>query len=133
MNTILLDTHALLWWKAGSDRLSRSAQRAVADAKHILVSPISFWEVALLAQRGRITLNRSAGEWTGDVLAEARIDSATITPHIAVAAARLEDLPGDPADRFLAATAIELGIPIVSKDRAFDALASRHKRFNVIW
>lgn len=44
---LLLDTHALLWWLAGDDRLSTSARVAVADiANAVHVSAASAWEVA---------------------------------------------------------------------------------------
>ena len=44
---ILLDTHALLWWLAGSDRLSAVARRAIADeSQEVLVSAASAWEIA---------------------------------------------------------------------------------------
>jgi PIN domain nuclease of toxin-antitoxin system len=45
---ILLDTHALIWWVEGSERLSRPAAQAIAEHAPALVSPISFWEVAVL-------------------------------------------------------------------------------------
>jgi hypothetical protein len=38
---ILLDTHVLLWWRAGGERLSTAAARAIARADTVLVSPIS--------------------------------------------------------------------------------------------
>ena len=56
---ILLDTHAVLWWQAGSERLSATARRTIAAAGTILVSPVSFWEIALLVAKGRIGLDRT--------------------------------------------------------------------------
>ena len=41
---ILLDTHALLWWQAGGQRLSVRARREIARSERVLVSPITFWE-----------------------------------------------------------------------------------------
>ena len=52
---ILLDTHALLWWLAGSDRLSAVAHGAIADdANEILVSAASAWEIATKHRVGRL-------------------------------------------------------------------------------
>ena len=49
---MLLDTHGILWWQAGGERLSAVARRAIAAAQLLLVSPVSCWEVALLAEKG---------------------------------------------------------------------------------
>ena len=52
---ILLDTHALLWWLAGSDRLSKVARGAIADdANDVLVSAGSAWEIATKYRLGRL-------------------------------------------------------------------------------
>ena len=52
---ILLDTHALLWWLAGSDRLSAAAHGVIADrANDVLVSAASAWEIATKHRLGRL-------------------------------------------------------------------------------
>jgi len=55
---ILLDTHAVLWLAQDYERLSRKAQMAIAKARtqsgRLAVSGITLFEIALLAQRGRI-------------------------------------------------------------------------------
>lgn len=44
--TLLLDTHALLWWLDGEERLSLPARAAIADmSRTILVSAASAWEM----------------------------------------------------------------------------------------
>jgi len=57
--TILLDTHALVWWQAGGERLSTEARRVIEAAETILVSPLTLWEVATLHRRGRLVLDLS--------------------------------------------------------------------------
>src|SRR5438874_4700975 len=56
---VLLDTHVLLWWKAGGERLSARARRDIARADAVLLSPLSFWEIGMLTVRGRIRLDRT--------------------------------------------------------------------------
>lgn len=74
-------------------------------------------EVATLAVRGRISLDRPTMEWMHDALADARIELLPLTPAVAVKAADLpEDFPGDPADRIIAATAILESAVLVTKD-----------------
>jgi PIN domain nuclease of toxin-antitoxin system len=113
---VVLDTHALLWWHAKSDRLSAKALRAINDASVVLVSPISFWEIAMLVRKGRVALDRPTGVWVSDFQSTDRVEISDLTPGIAVAAAELLDLHGDPADRILVATANAHGVPLVTKD-----------------
>ena len=64
--TAILDTHVLIWWLDGSDRLSRAQREvvAIADADSpLLVSDISLWEVATLYRLGRIQLALPLREW----------------------------------------------------------------------
>lgn len=115
---ILLDTHALLWWRAGGERLSRRATRAIATPDTILISPVSFWETAMLLTKGRIALDRDIYQWVRDVLAEDHVRLAPLSAQAATTAGLLTEFPGDPADRMLYATAGELDARLVTKDRA---------------
>ena len=86
---MLVDTHALLWWFTDPDLLSEPAARAMVDADGLLISPISFWEVATLVTKGRIELDRPTATWANDVLAQEATEEAPLTPAIAVAAGEL--------------------------------------------
>ena len=131
--SVVLDTHALLWWKGDPDRLSRPAADAIQEARRILICPITFWEVGMLVQRARIALDRSTAAWAADILAEPGTELASLDEQIAVTAAQLDALPGDPADRLIAATSLAVGAPMITKDRAFGALAAANSRFRIIW
>lgn len=58
---IVLDTHALIWWVDGDDRLSPAALRAIedelTDRQQLLISAISAWETAMLIDHRRLVLN----------------------------------------------------------------------------
>src|SRR5213593_3630128 len=74
-------------------------------------------EVATLATRNRITLDRPPLQWLHDALALPRVDLLAITPAVAVKAAELPALfPGDAADRLIAATAILESALLITKD-----------------
>jgi PIN domain nuclease of toxin-antitoxin system len=123
---IVLDTHAWLWWAAEPAKLSRPAQDAIDHAERIGVATISCWEVAMLAEAARIELDRPAGAWIEQALADARTQSLPLTGTIAVRAALLgrEGFEGDPADRIIYATARSAGARLVTRDRSlrtFDA------------
>jgi PIN domain nuclease of toxin-antitoxin system len=113
---VLLDTHVLLWWKADRRRLSASARRHLDMAAQLLISPLTFWEIAMLVEKQRVALDRPTVTWSHDVLADARTALAPITTQIAVAAAELRPFRGDPVDRVLVATAIEGGVTMLTKD-----------------
>lgn len=130
---ILLDTHALLWWQAESDRLSREARRLIERAGRLLVSPVSCWEIGMLVGKQRVRLDRPTAVWVRDLLADDTVDEAELSPAIAAAAAELPDFHGDPADRFLYATARSLAVQLLSQDRLLRDYADEHRGVSVVW
>jgi PIN domain nuclease of toxin-antitoxin system len=123
---IVLDTHVWLWWSAEPARLSPAARRAIDEAEMVGVSAVSAWEVAMLVRRRRISLDRDVRTWIRQALAPARVAVQPLGSEAAVAAGLLEerDFPGDPADRFIYATAVAARAKLVTADkaiRAFDA------------
>lgn len=123
---IVLDTHAWLWWVAQPGKLSRAARGAIDAADAIGVSTFSAWEVTMLVQRRRISLDRDVSTWVRQALALERVVALPPSAEIAVAAGLLDaqDFPGDPADRVIYATARASGASLVTRDEAlhrFDA------------
>jgi PIN domain nuclease of toxin-antitoxin system len=131
--SVLLDTHVVLWWQANSDRLSKPAATAIEQAPRILVSPITFWEVAMLVDRGRIGLDRPTAEWVNDFLSNDRVEIAEFTPAIAVAAGEMPGFHGDPADRLIVASAQAHAVPLVSKDDKIHGYAIATRMITMIW
>ncbi len=115
---ILLDTHVLVWCSLEPSRLGpRSTaliQRAWEEGE-VAASAISFWEVALLVERGRLQLDRSPEDWRRtwlrDGLRELPLDGA-----VAMAGARLAGLHSDPADRWIAAATLALDARLITAD-----------------
>lgn len=130
--TVLLDTHVLLWWQAESDRLSKRGREQITTAGRVLVSPISCWEVAMLIDKQRVSLDRPTAVWVQDLFTS-DVSPANLTPGVAVAAAELVDFPGDPADRFIYATARSLDCPLISQDQAVRRYARKDRSISVIW
>jgi len=114
---ILLDTHAWIWWASESPALSEAAAEAITGADVIGVSAISVRETAVLVRKGRVQFDRHVELWCAQALALPRVQSVPVTAHVALQAELLTGLHGDPADRILAATALHLGCPLVTKDR----------------
>jgi len=115
---MLLDTHAAVWFIRGDPVLgkrSRSlADRAVVAGK-LAISAVSFWEFALLITKGRLRSLHSAAEQRMTIIL-AGIRELPLTGDIALRAVDLDGLPDDPADRFIAATAIVHGATLMTAD-----------------
>ncbi len=130
---IVLDTHVLIWAIHEDPRLGSAAARTLeADGRAMLVgvSAISPWEIALLAERGRLRLDRDVVEWIEAVLDLPGFRLLPIEPAIAVASVRLPGtLTRDPADRLIVATARHHGAQLMTADRAMlDYGAAGHVR-----
>ena len=126
---IVIDTHVLIWWLSEPRKLTRKASRALKGAKRVGVPAISIWELAMLASRGRIRLDRSPLDWLNTALDEPRVELVPLTPSIAVQSTRLTHFHGDPADRLIVATAIVEAAPLVTADARIAELAS----VEVLW
>ena len=114
---ILLDTHVLLWFWHGRSQLGRIARQLVERewrAGNAGVSAITFWEVAMLRERGRIGLLAEPAAWRRNLLDHSLVE-IPIDGAIAARAGALRDLHGDPADRLILATALE-GHRLVTAD-----------------
>lgn len=115
--TVLLDTHAAIWLVTDDEQLGKRARSLIEAASRnseLALSAISFWEIALLLARGRLDSTMPAIELRARLL-QAGIREIPLTGDIAVASTQLT-LHGDPADRFIAASAISLSATLVSAD-----------------
>jgi PIN domain nuclease of toxin-antitoxin system len=79
---IVLDTHIWYRWVTPADPLPVRVQSLIAQADAVAVSAISIWEIARLAQRGRVDLKRDILAWLPIALGGAGIDCLPITESI---------------------------------------------------
>jgi PIN domain nuclease of toxin-antitoxin system len=119
MNAIL-DAHALLWFFAGSTKLSSNALECIQNpANTLFVSPATLWEISIKDSLGKLTLPQSFEE-----LFPARLEASNIlilpilVPHLHVQR-RLAQHHHDPFDRLLIAQALAEDLTLVSCDSAF--------------
>ena len=127
---ILLDTCAIIWM-IDDQPMSGRSQAAIREAAlyaGVLVSPVSAWEVGLLATRVHrpLTFRPSPAAWFAILLSRPGVALTPLDPGAAIEAAFLPgDLPRDPADRLLVATARHLGVPLVTRDQRMLAYAEQ--------
>lgn len=107
----VFDTHVWVWSAAGDPR----AEKLRDFSGTAIISAISQWEVSMLAMKGRLNLMPDEESWFSANL-ESPVSLAPLTAEISVASCRLPDFHGDPADRIIVATAITLGIPLITAD-----------------
>jgi len=116
---ILLDTHSLVWLSEGRPELGTETRRMCDEAlkkDELAVSAISFWEVAMLQDKGRIELFQPALAWRDSLLKLGLVELA-VTGEVGIAAVALQNFPADPADRIIAATASLHGAILVTVDK----------------
>ncbi len=114
---LLLDTHIWLWSLRDPVRLTRRVARALERAgSELWLSPLSIWELVMLAEKGRLPLSLPAEEWAVRALERVPLKEAPVTFQVALATQHV-DLPHhDPVDKFLAATARVYGLTLVTAD-----------------
>jgi PIN domain nuclease of toxin-antitoxin system len=112
---LLLDTHVLIWWLEGNERLSRETAAVLRETSSIFVSAVSAWEIAIKSELGKLKLPGPLEEGLDHY---GFLQLAVEFRHIMA----LRDLPlhhRDPFDRMLAAQTKFEGMVLVTADRRF--------------
>jgi len=132
---IVLDTHTLIWWVSGNERLSLKARQAIEQELNnqdgeIFVSSITAWEIGLLVKKGRIALSMDLDDWLKTVSAIKGLYFIPVDNEVAVQSIRLPgDFHPDPADRIITALARHYSAPLVTSDSKIQA----YKHVITIW
>ena len=118
---LLLDTNALLWALQDNPRLDPAARQMISDGwsvRSVAVSAVTFWEIAVLAERQRVVLGCDPARWHADRIDEG-LRELPLHGREAVRAVALgrEGFHRDPADRFIVATALIGGHTLLTSDR----------------
>ena len=118
----VLDTHSVLWYLENSQGLSAIAratiEQAIRDARDVHVSAISIVETMYLVERRRIPLPalerlRSALSDPNSGLVIAPVNAGVANAIQKIAGDAVPDMP----DRIIAATALHLKLPLITRDR----------------
>jgi PIN domain nuclease of toxin-antitoxin system len=122
MAALAIDTHALVWYVEGSPQLSATAlaalQTAVVLGEPIYVSSVCLVEIAYLIEKGKLPAQLL------DRIVQLLRQSQTVLTAVSFTLDMAETLRGisralipDMPDRMIAATAVELGVSLVSRDQ----------------
>ncbi len=118
--TLLLDTHALLWFLKNDSQLSGSAKAAIEDpANRKFVSVASCWEIAIKAGLGKLKLGEPAAVLLSREIPANSFDLLPISLAHATAVETLPTHHKDPFDRLLVAQAVSEGATLITSDRIF--------------
>jgi PIN domain nuclease of toxin-antitoxin system len=117
----LLDTCAAIWIVA--DAISQKTEEVLQLTRKaglpLFVSPITAWEIGMLARKGRFRSSYSPQRWFEMLMDTEGTKLADMPPKVLMDSSFLPgDLHADPADRIIAATAREYGFTVMTRDRA---------------
>ena len=133
MTNAVTDTHGLIWYLTNSPRLGEEASKlfdACDQGESLIYVPtICLIEIIYLQEKGRIPLNlkeqfdRELKQGnSGLVIADLNADVVAVIGHIS------RDMVPELPDRIIAATALHLGLPLISQDHAI-----QQTNIEVIW
>ncbi|HEA70065.1 MAG TPA: type II toxin-antitoxin system VapC family toxin [Desulfobacterales bacterium] len=117
----LFDTHTLVFWnnnESVSEKFIRFFDNQVQKG-HLYVSSISFWEIALLVKKGRMSMS-DVHAWKNEILSNTNIRLIEPSASEMINSTLLPDYHKDPFDRLLVAQANQNNLLIVTKDRNID-------------
>ncbi len=114
---LLLDTHIWRWSLSAPDKLGKRLRAAITRAgTELWLSPISVWELLVLAERGRIKLAPDPRQWIAAALSRTPAHEAPLNHRIAIRSREILTVHEDPADRFLVATALIYELTLATAD-----------------
>jgi len=117
----VLDTHTILWFLSGDPRLSVTARDFITNASaagnDLAISSIKLIEMVYLIEKGKVPAGRftqiiQMTRQPGAGLVEIAVDAEIARSLSKIDIAKVPDMP----DRTIAATALYLQVPVVSKD-----------------
>ena len=120
MRDIVIDTNVVIWYFGDYSRLSADAEKTIDDVVEsgtVFVASITIVELTYLLEKNRIPVELM------DKLSEALDDESTsfrlaeLTRRVAEDVQRIDrSIVGDMPDRIIAATALHLGLPLLTSD-----------------
>lgn len=117
MTAFLLDTHIWFWYLVGSDRLPTGLRHELdRSVRACWLSPISVWELGMLATWGRVRLHTDLRQWVAQAHEQFPVQEASLNREVALTSHEITLSSRDPADHFLAAIALVYELTLMTVD-----------------
>jgi PIN domain nuclease of toxin-antitoxin system len=119
---LLLDTHIVLWWSLGDERLSHAGRAILDDERNLcVVSVASIWEIAIKSSLGRGLPLGITGERFADLIDEAGFTVQEIRKSHALGVEQIGAAHGDPFDRLIVSHAKTESLTLLTHDKILAA------------
>jgi PIN domain nuclease of toxin-antitoxin system len=122
MSGLILDTHVWVWTLFDARRVSPRAAEAIDRADAIFLSAVSPYEIAQKVRLEKWPELAPFVPQLPELMDKQGVRPAVVTPEIALLAGSLDWPHRDPFDRMIAATALRMGLPLVTADSVFATL-----------
>lgn len=118
MMRFLLDTHIWLWAALEPHKLTSEVHNLLSSPEpHLFLSPISLWELSVLLEKKKFALKEDFAEWVQRTVSDLRLQEIPLNWKVATEMRFILPNHKDPADGFLAATAIAFDLILVTADQ----------------
>ncbi|MCK4797304.1 MAG: type II toxin-antitoxin system VapC family toxin [Spirochaetes bacterium] len=118
---ITLVTCVIIWYALDKNKISKKALNVINKENKnnsVIISQISFWEIAMLIKLNRLIINADYEEFIDLILISNNYKIFGITPKIAQFAVSFDNsITKDPADRIISATSITENAPLITADK----------------
>ena len=133
MAELVIDTQVLAWWLIGSSKLVPEARQVMEQASAVYVPPCSLHEITLKVRKGRWPEMEPFAPDLDRFCITSGFRAAPYTLAMAMLSGSMEWDHADPFDRMIGATAVDMGLPLVSSDSAFDDLNGWSRWRGRVW
>jgi PIN domain nuclease of toxin-antitoxin system len=116
------DTHPVIWYATGkhsnlSPKVLKAFQKAETYETLIYIPAVVFWEIALLENLGKIKLKERFDRWADVLLGKNNFEIAPLETSV-IARSTGYDFNNDSFDKIIVSTAVELDLPLITRDAA---------------
>jgi PIN domain nuclease of toxin-antitoxin system len=116
---VLLDTCALLWLTHDQEQISAETLEEMNRAPLLYVSAITGFEIGIKYKTGKLQLPVPPKDWLEGVMAHHDLSVINLDMAICLKSTQLPTIHKDPCDRFIIATSLVRGLPVITADKRF--------------